>query len=148
MLMIHQFYYERRIRILCKSCRACDILGISRTISSVYKDPSSFEVHDTEQDPTPPCSCFSVSWVVDGIGKAMAFALAKKGLNVLLISRTESKLVDAETELKKACPKIVVEHLAIDYSNFDDVAQVSVSLVPASTGVPPNLQALIHFFPR
>lgn len=63
---------------------------------------------------------------IDGIGKAMAFAIAKKGLNVLLISRTESKLVDAEAELKAACPTIKVEHLAIDYSNFDAAAQVSL----------------------
>lgn len=54
----------------------------------------------------------------------MAFGIAKKGLNVLLISRTESKLVDTEAELKEKCPKVEVQHLAIDYSNFDDAAQV------------------------
>lgn len=54
----------------------------------------------------------------------MAFEMAKKGMNVLLISRTESKLVDAEAELKSACPSVSVEHLAIDYSNFDASLQV------------------------
>lgn len=61
---------------------------------------------------------------LDGIGKAMAFEMAKKGMSVLLISRTESKLVDAEAELKTACPSVAVEHLAIDYSNFDAALQV------------------------
>ena len=55
----------------------------------------------------------------------MAFEMAKKGMNVLLISRTESKLVATEEELKAICPKISVEHLAIDYSNFDAALQVS-----------------------
>ena len=44
-------------------------------------------------------------WVVitgatDGIGKAYAFILAKKGLSLVLISRTEAKL-QARTDLKK-----------------------------------------------
>lgn len=55
----------------------------------------------------------------------MAFEMAKKGMNVLLISRTESKLVDAETEIKAACPSVEVAHLSIDYSNFDATLQVS-----------------------
>ena len=59
----------------------------------------------------------------DGIGKAMAFGMAKKGMNVLLISRTEAKLVVVEAALKAACPSIDVEHLAIDYSDFDDALQ-------------------------
>lgn len=67
----------------------------------------------------------SLHAIVDGIGKAMAFEMARKGMNVLLISRTESKLVDAEAELKAACPKVLVEHLAIDYSNFDASLQVN-----------------------
>lgn len=67
--------------------------------------------------------------MVDGIGKAMAFEMAKKGMNVLLISRTESKLVDAEAELRSACPSVTVEHLAIDYSNFDATLQVGTTVV-------------------
>lgn len=55
----------------------------------------------------------------------MAFQLGKEGLNVLLISRTESKLVAAEEELKAKCPSIAVDHLSIDYSNFDESLQVT-----------------------
>ncbi|KAG5176198.1 putative 3-ketoacyl-CoA reductase [Tribonema minus] len=68
-----------------------------------------------------------VTGATDGIGKAMSFELAKKGLNVLLISRTESKLVDVEKELAAKCPKVKVANLAIDYSNFDKAAQEAVS---------------------
>lgn len=70
------------------------------------------------------------TFVLDGIGLAMAHGLAKKGLNVLLISRTESKLVETEAELRARCPDVTVEHLAIDYSNFDAGAQVSSFTVP------------------
>lgn len=85
---------------------------------------------DAVADPTPipaqpsPPPSLSPS-LPDGIGKAMAFEMAKKGMNLLLISRTESKLVAAEEELKATCPKISVEHLAIDYSDFDATRQVS-----------------------
>jgi 17beta-estradiol 17-dehydrogenase / very-long-chain 3-oxoacyl-CoA reductase len=62
----------------------------------------------------------------DGIGRAMSFEFAKKGLSVLLISRTESKLVEVEAELQKKYPKVKIAHVAVDYSNFDEKAQVSV----------------------
>lgn len=55
--------------------------------------------------------------------------MAKKGMKVLLISRTESKLVDTEAEIKKVYPSIAVEHLAIDYSDFNDTLQASLSAV-------------------
>lgn len=35
----------------------------------------------------------------DGIGKAYAKALAKKGMSVILISRTEAKLKDVKEEI-------------------------------------------------
>ena len=41
-----------------------------------------------------------VTGATDGIGKAMAFELARKGLDIVLISRTRSKLVEVESELK------------------------------------------------
>lgn len=85
---------------------------------------------------SPHTHCTTSCIVTDGIGKAMSFEMAKKGMNVLLISRTETKLVDVECELKAACPSISVEHLAIDYSNFDATLQVSIIvLVIANLGV-------------
>src|SRR5690348_14017753 len=53
------------------------------------------------------------SWVcitgaTDGIGKSLAFEMAKKGMNVLLISRTESKLKETEQEILTKYPTIQV----------------------------------------
>lgn len=57
----------------------------------------------------------------------MAFELAKKGLNILLISRTESKLNEVKEELTKKYPSIEVRILPIDYSNFDKTAQLTIA---------------------
>jgi len=67
------------------------------------------------------------SWAVvtgatDGIGKAMAFELAKKGCNIVLISRTLSKLEDCRTELSQKYPNVTVEVLDIDYSKYDSAS--------------------------
>ncbi len=59
---------------------------------------------------------------VDGIGKAYAFVLAKKGMSVLLISRTESKLQDVKTEIEAKNYGGEVSYLVCDYSKFDDKA--------------------------
>lgn len=55
-----------------------------------------------------------VTGATDGIGKALSVEFAKRGLNVLLISRTESKLVEVEAELKKFPGKFA--HVACDFS--------------------------------
>jgi 17beta-estradiol 17-dehydrogenase / very-long-chain 3-oxoacyl-CoA reductase len=45
-----------------------------------------------------PC-CAVVTGATDGIGKAYAFELARKGLNIVLVSRTMSKLQDVAKEI-------------------------------------------------
>lgn len=55
-------------------------------------------------------NCY-VCTAADGIGKAFAFEFARKGLNVFLISRTESKLKDVQAEIQKAYPKVKVDIL-------------------------------------
>ena len=72
-----------------------------------------------------------VPWYsIDGIGKAYAFALAKKGMSVLLISRTESKLQDVKKEIEaKNYAGVEVSYLVCDYSKFDKAAQEKVAKV-------------------
>jgi 17beta-estradiol 17-dehydrogenase / very-long-chain 3-oxoacyl-CoA reductase len=41
-----------------------------------------------------------VTGATDGIGKAYAMALAKKGMSVILISRTEAKLKDVKAQIE------------------------------------------------
>ena len=49
-----------------------------------------------------------VTGATDGIGKAIAFELAKKGLNIVLVSRTKEKLDECATELKAKYSKVQV----------------------------------------
>ncbi|CAN0334846.1 unnamed protein product, partial [Laminaria digitata] len=80
----------------------------------------------------------------------MAFEMAKKGMNLLLISRTESKLVAAEEELKAKCPNISVEHLAIDYSDFDAARQgkVAAAIANKDVGILVNNVGVSYPFPK
>jgi len=64
-----------------------------------------------------------VTGATDGIGKAYAFELARSGMNVLVISRTQSKLEELEKEIKAKYPNVQVSLLAVDYSNFDQKAR-------------------------
>lgn len=60
-----------------------------------------------------------VTGATDGIGKALAIELARKGMNVLLISRTQQKLDDVEKEIKDLYP-VAVKTLAVDCSIMND----------------------------
>jgi 17beta-estradiol 17-dehydrogenase / very-long-chain 3-oxoacyl-CoA reductase len=73
------------------------------------------------------CSFFSFS--SDGIGKAYAFALAKQGMSVLLISRTEAKLQDVKKEIEAKNYGGQISILVCDYSKFDKAAQDKVAKV-------------------
>mmetsp|Transcript_21632 Transcript_21632/g.40428 ORF Transcript_21632/g.40428 Transcript_21632/m.40428 type:complete len:323 (-) Transcript_21632:256-1224(-) len=72
------------------------------------------------------------NWVVvtgatDGIGKAMAMEFAKKGMNVFLMSRTESKLKDTAAEIEEQCGSAIqTKYLSVDFSKFDGDAQQRV----------------------
>lgn len=56
-----------------------------------------------------------VTGASDGIGKEYAKQLGKRGFNLILVSRTESKLVDLKNEIEQEC-NIDVKILAIDIS--------------------------------
>ena len=68
-----------------------------------------------------------VTGATDGIGKAMAFEMAKKGLNILLVSRTKDKLIDTKDELNKKYPKVECKILDIDFANFNDAAKARLT---------------------
>ncbi|EAT38467.1 AAEL009634-PG [Aedes aegypti] len=56
-----------------------------------------------------------VTGATDGIGKAYAKALAKKGLNVVLVSRTQSKLEDVAKEIESES-KVQTKVIAVDFT--------------------------------
>jgi len=68
-----------------------------------------------------------VTGATDGLGKAIADELARKGLSVLLVSRTPAKLAAVQTELASKYPTVSFRTLAIDYSNFSQQARAQVA---------------------
>jgi 17beta-estradiol 17-dehydrogenase / very-long-chain 3-oxoacyl-CoA reductase len=57
----------------------------------------------------------------------MALEFARKGLNVVIISRTLSKLEEFQGEIINKYPNIEVKILDIDFGNFDEVKRERVS---------------------
>ena len=92
-----------------------------------------------------------VTGATDGIGKAYAHALAKKGLSVVLISRTESKLQDVKKEIDdKLYAGVEVKYVVCDYSKFNDKSKATVkaAIDDLEIGVLINNVGLSYRYPR
>jgi len=64
-----------------------------------------------------------VTGATDGIGKAIAFELARQHkLNLVLVSRTAAKLNEVADEIKAKYSSVQVDTLAIDFGALDDSA--------------------------
>ncbi|XP_010027290.2 very-long-chain 3-oxoacyl-CoA reductase-like protein At1g24470 [Eucalyptus grandis] len=57
-----------------------------------------------------------VTGCTDGIGKAFAFNLAQRGLNLILVSRNHEKLKTVSTEIETSFPSIETRIVAVDFS--------------------------------
>jgi len=95
------------------------------------------------------------SWAVvtgatDGIGKAYCFELAKQGLNILLISRTQEKLDTVAMELSQH--KTQVSTLAIDFTTFfcgsESYNKVAAKLRGLDVGVLINNVGMSYPYPK
>ncbi|EGT52863.1 hypothetical protein CAEBREN_07160 [Caenorhabditis brenneri] len=62
------------------------------------------------------------SWAVvtgatDGIGKSYCFELARRGFNIYLVSRTESKLVQTKKDILAKHPNVQIRYATFDFTN-------------------------------
>jgi 17beta-estradiol 17-dehydrogenase / very-long-chain 3-oxoacyl-CoA reductase len=93
-----------------------------------------------------------VTGATDGIGKAMAFELAKKGLNILLISRSQDKLQSTQNELlsKYSSKGIECKIFSIDFSSFDANQRDALSafITGMDIGVLINNVGMSYPFPK
>ena len=64
-----------------------------------------------------------VTGATDGIGRAYAFQLAKQGMSLLLVSRTQERLSETEAAIKARYPKAIVKTYVLDMEHFDSAAQ-------------------------
>lgn len=74
-----------------------------------------------------------VTGATDGIGKAIAKQLAKRGLNLVLISRSEDKLKAAAEELGTS--GVEVKTISYDYSNADGYEAIESQLKSLNIGL-------------
>lgn len=91
-----------------------------------------------------------VTGATDGIGKAYALALAKKGMSVILISRTEAKLKAVKEEIEsKGYNGVEVKYIVCDYSKFDSKAKQHVkdSIAGLEIGVLINNVGVSYRYP-
>ncbi len=93
-----------------------------------------------------------VTGATDGIGKAYAHALSKRGMSLVLISRTESKLRAVADEIDSTARGGTTEKTRIvvcDYSNFDDEARsrVAKELAGLDIGVLVNNVGVSYRYP-
>ncbi|KAH6809899.1 beta-ketoacyl reductase 1 [Perilla frutescens var. frutescens] len=65
-----------------------------------------------------------VTGSTDGIGKAFAFKLAEKGLNLVLVSRNSLKLKRVSVEIQARHPHINIKLFELDFSRDDLVSSV------------------------
>jgi len=86
-----------------------------------------------------------VTGSTDGIGKAYAFELAKKGLDIVLISRSADKLKAVAKEIKEKTPNTQVKCIAFDFTNasladyqstiFSELDQLEVGVLVNNVGL-------------
>lgn len=106
--------------------------------------------------PSPKLTKFGkyaiVTGATDGIGRAYALALAKRGMSLILISRTESKLKAVAEEIDSKNYKGVekTKYIVCDYSNFDDKtrARVAKELDGLDIGILINNVGQSYRYPR
>jgi len=92
-----------------------------------------------------------ITGATDGIGKAYALALAKKGMSVVLISRTETKLQDVAKEINdKNYDGVTTKYVVCDYSKFDDQAKhkVKEAIKDLNIGLLINNVGVSYRYPR
>ncbi|KXJ75614.1 hypothetical protein RP20_CCG011412 [Aedes albopictus] len=89
-----------------------------------------------------------VTGATDGIGKAYAKALAKKGLNIVLVSRTQSKLEKVAKEIENEF-KTTTKIIAVDFTSgpeiYKTIAQQTAGL---EIGVLINNVAMCYDIPE
>ena len=68
-----------------------------------------------------------VTGATDGIGRAYAFQLAKQGMSLLLISRTQEKLNETEAAIKQRYTKAIIKTYVLDLAQLNSAAQQALT---------------------
>ncbi|KAJ5407838.1 hypothetical protein N7509_001721 [Penicillium cosmopolitanum] len=83
----------------------------------------------------PPGSWAVVTGASDGLGKEFALQLARAKFNIVLVSRTESKLETLAEEITKQFPNVQTKILAMDFSRNSDADYTALSALVSDLDV-------------
>ncbi|KAK9889061.1 hypothetical protein WA026_004337 [Henosepilachna vigintioctopunctata] len=88
-----------------------------------------------------------VTGSTDGIGKAYAESLAKKGFNIVLISRSENKLEAVANEIRRY--KVETKTISVDFTEPDSIYhEIDKQLAPLEIGVLVNNVGMSYSYPE
>ncbi|PWY99966.1 NAD(P)-binding protein [Testicularia cyperi] len=96
-------------------------LRLTRVLADVYVLPgtSVTKFGANKKEPTK-ASWAVITGATDGIGREFALQLAKKGFNILLVSRSPEKLGAVAGEIEAASPGVRTKTQAIDFALGDE----------------------------
>ncbi|KAH3902171.1 probable Very-long-chain 3-oxoacyl-CoA reductase [Saccharomycodes ludwigii] len=128
--LFHTLYYSTIV------VGAFKIFNFFKGLAAIFLDCfiyPSVNFHKYGGNTSNPTNWCVITGASDGIGKEYVFQFANRGFNLLLISRTESKLQDIQKELKLRYPRVKVQYLSIDVStdslqNYSKISQVTDNL--------------------
>lgn len=89
----------------------------------------------------------------EGLGKAIALALAKQGLHLVLVSRSQQKLNSAAAEIKAKYPDVQVRTIPLDLCKADNCSKLlqqlkdtPIRVLIANAGGGPKTRALAPYW--
>lgn len=88
-----------------------------------------------------------VTGSTDGIGKAYAEELAKLGMKVVLISRSQDKLNQVSSEIREKF-KVETKTIAVDFTSEDIYEKIRISLEGLTIGVLVNNVGMSYEYPE
>lgn len=88
------------------------LLNIHNTLYACFKDKGEVSMSK---------SSIIITGASDGIGKYLAFEMAKRGYNLGLTARRLNKLEEVKTDIIKAYPECQIELAAFDVDSYEDV---------------------------
>ncbi|KAL7607699.1 very-long-chain 3-oxoacyl-CoA reductase 1 [Lactuca sativa] len=91
-----------------------------------------------------------VTGSTDGIGKAFAFELAKKGLNLILVGRNPKKLEDVSSEIKSKFSKTQIKNVIFDLTGdlSEGIKKITEAIEGLDVGVLINNAGISYPYAR
>ncbi|KJH49053.1 oxidoreductase, short chain dehydrogenase/reductase family protein [Dictyocaulus viviparus] len=91
-----------------------------------------------------------ITGATDGIGKAYAYEMARKGFNIFAVSRTQSKLDEIEKDIREKYSKVEVKTFAFNFcvGSVDAYAPLLDALNEVEVGVLVNNVGMSYEYPE